>query len=304
MSKDKITDYSVTQNSNTDIGGINIAENCDFGNVNDALREQMAQLAKTNAGTDPVDDTWTFADPADRTKRFRFDGGSIATGSTRIATVPDASGTLVFEGLAQTLTRKTFSDPTEPTKLLVFDLASISTSTTRTAVWPDANGTVFVSGAYPTLTSLEGLSLVSGDILYATAADTLQRLAKGAAYQGLRMNSGATAPEWGNDVGVGQTWQDVTASRVIGTIYQNSTAAPISVNVFMHGNDSAADSVFVLEVESAATPTVIASQGITTNFDNVIGPLSAIIPVGHYYRVRKLSGANSIYALKRWSELR
>jgi hypothetical protein len=49
----------------------------------------------------------------------------------------------------------------------------------------------------PTLVSLEGLSLVAGDVLYATAADTLARLAKGTAGQALVMNSGATAPEWG-----------------------------------------------------------------------------------------------------------
>lgn len=52
-----------------------------------------------------------------------------------------------------------------------------------------------------TLTSLSGLSLVAGDILYATAADTLQRLAKGTASQQLRMNSGATAPEWATITG-------------------------------------------------------------------------------------------------------
>ena len=48
-----------------------------------------------------------------------------------------------------------------------------------------------------TLTSLSSLSLVQGDILYATAADTLERLPKGTAGQILRVNSGATAPEWG-----------------------------------------------------------------------------------------------------------
>jgi len=46
------------------------------------------------------------------------------------------------------------------------------------------------------LTSLAGLSLVAGDLLYATGADTVVRLAKGTASQQLRMNSGATAPEW------------------------------------------------------------------------------------------------------------
>ena len=46
------------------------------------------------------------------------------------------------------------------------------------------------------LASLAGLSLAQGDLLYATAADTYARLAKGTASQQLRMNSGATAPEW------------------------------------------------------------------------------------------------------------
>ena len=44
--------------------------------------------------------------------------------------------------------------------------------------------------------SLAGLSLVAGDLLYATGADTLVRLAKGTAGQVLAINTGATAPEW------------------------------------------------------------------------------------------------------------
>lgn len=50
--------------------------------------------------------------------------------------------------------------------------------------------------SYATIESLEGLSLAQGDLLYATAADTLQRLPKGTAGQLLQMNAGATAPEW------------------------------------------------------------------------------------------------------------
>ena len=59
-------------------------------------------------------------------------------------------------------------------------------------------------GAQPSdaaLTSLSSLSLAEGDILYATAADTLARLAKGTASQVLQMNTGATAPEWASPVG-------------------------------------------------------------------------------------------------------
>lgn len=46
------------------------------------------------------------------------------------------------------------------------------------------------------LDALAGLSFVQGDIFYATAANTLARLPKGTALQKLRMNAGASAPEW------------------------------------------------------------------------------------------------------------
>ena len=43
---------------------------------------------------------------------------------------------------------------------------------------------------------------VQGDLLYASGANTLARLAKGTATQVLTMNSGATAPEWATASGV------------------------------------------------------------------------------------------------------
>jgi hypothetical protein len=66
----------------------------------------------------------------------------------------------------------------------------------------------------PTLVSLEGLSLVAGDVLYATAADTLARLPKGTAGQALVMNSSATAPEWGAGI-VSGTAQATTSGTSI-----------------------------------------------------------------------------------------
>ena len=39
-------------------------------------------------------------------------------------------------------------------------------------------------------------SFTAGDLLYATGATTLVKLAKGTGRQGLQTNSGATAPEW------------------------------------------------------------------------------------------------------------
>jgi hypothetical protein len=45
MSKDAVTDWSTTAANNTDVGGINIAENCPAAGVNNALREIMEQIA-------------------------------------------------------------------------------------------------------------------------------------------------------------------------------------------------------------------------------------------------------------------
>lgn len=48
----------------------------------------------------------------------------------------------------------------------------------------------------PFLTSMSGISWVAGDLLFADGVDDAARLAKGTALQHLRMNAGATAPEW------------------------------------------------------------------------------------------------------------
>ena len=88
----------------------------------------------------------------------------------------------------------------------------------RTITLPDATGTVaLTSGLYalPSQTGNSGkylktdgtnetwsidatsdLITTAGDIVYGTAADTMTRLGIGTANQVLRVNSGATAPEW------------------------------------------------------------------------------------------------------------
>lgn len=60
----------------------------------------------------------------------------------------------------------------------------------------DADIGVSVQAFDATLTSLAGLTLTQGALLTATGADAAAVLAKGTASQQLRMNAGATAPEW------------------------------------------------------------------------------------------------------------
>lgn len=63
--------------------------------------------------------------------------------------------------------------------------------TARQAIQMNAGAT-----ALEFVTSLAGLLTAQGDIIYASAANTPARLAKGTSLQNLRMNSAATAPEW------------------------------------------------------------------------------------------------------------
>lgn len=89
MPKSKVTDWDVTAANNTDIGGIGAQGTDKPSNFDNTQREILAQVAKVNAGTDPVADTWTFGDPADLTKRARLDAGNVTAGQTRVIKAPD-----------------------------------------------------------------------------------------------------------------------------------------------------------------------------------------------------------------------
>lgn len=143
-----------------------------------------------------------------------------------------------------------------------------------------------------TLTSLSGLSLVEGDLLYATGAETLARLAKGTAGQMLRINAGATAPEWAtaDQVGVGQTWQDVSGSRASATNYTNSTGRAIMVSVTYTQSNTDTSSLQVNGVTVAQGQQNNTAGGQT---------LTTIVPAGAIYRFN--TGTNSF---ARWVELR
>lgn len=94
--------------------------------------------------------------------------------------------------------------------------------------------------------------------------------------------------------GIGQTWQDVKASRTFSITYTNSTAKPITVYVNIQWTSGV----------GAARLTV---DGI--NFDgpvfsgvNQTSPVTAVIPPGGTYR---LDGTNSIgFSILTWNELR
>ena len=129
MAKNKISEWSSTPANNTDVGDINISEGCAPSNINNAIREIMAQVKDMQTGAD-----------ADN---FVVGGALTCTGAA------------VFS----------------------------STVAIGTALAVTSGGT--------------GLdSVAAGDVLYASASNTLAKLASASTTTSVLL-SGNTAPTWG-----------------------------------------------------------------------------------------------------------
>lgn len=89
-----------------------------------------------------------------------------------------------------------------------------------------------------------------------------------------------------NSIGVGQTWQDVTASRTAGVTYTNTTGKPIIVSTYLSGSGSSSHAIIV---DGVACSSLVGT-----------GSVSAIVPNGANYSLINPSGRTIIY----WSELR
>jgi len=91
-------------------------------------------------------------------------------------------------------------------------------------------------------------------------------------------------------VGVDQTWQDVTSSRVAGTAYENTTDKPIMVSIqSIRGH---------IDVSSNGSSWV--ELFFMTGDRNIPRGAQFIVPVNHYYRLR----VDSSPILQNWVELR
>ena len=90
MSKEKISQWDVNPANNTDVGGINIAENCPPSNINNAIREVMSQVKEFQNGVSG--DSLTLNGTLQAGTNANFPGSSTAktmpagTNSTKIAT--------------------------------------------------------------------------------------------------------------------------------------------------------------------------------------------------------------------------
>ena len=112
----------------------------------------------------------------------------------------------------------------------------------------------------------------------------------------LRRRSGGVWQAWvefatsDNTSGFGQTWQDMSGSRMHSTAYQNTTGRPIVVCVKL---DNDAARTFDLSADGAAWVSVAVGSGAAGV------AVTAIVPNGHYYRASGALAGDSP-----WAELR
>jgi hypothetical protein len=181
-----ISSYSTTPGSNTTISGINVAEGTAPGNINDAIRQMMADIK-----------TWYDAmDLGSDVQAYDADLAALAANSTNGLWARTGAGT----GSARTITAG----------------ANISVTNGNGV---SGNPTVAVTGigttiqAYGlTLTNLEALTLAAGDLLYATGADTPAKLAIGA--NGTILQSDGSAPTWASRLNRGTTTATTSGTAI------------------------------------------------------------------------------------------
>lgn len=172
------------------------------------------------------------------------------------------------------------------------------------AVAPTASDDVAILG---TVTAHSSLTAAHGATSSATASRIILRDSSGRAQvstpsasadiatkgyvDGVAAGKTTEAYVNGLAIGVGQTWQDVSASRTYGVNYQNTTGRPIQVSI---GATLSTGSVqFKVGSTVGSMVQVAVFSGANTS-----NPMNAIIPAGHYY------GISGACVINSWSELR
>lgn len=192
MAKNKISDWSNVPSNNTDVGDINIAEGCAPSNINNALREIMAQVKDMQTGADA--DNFVVGGAMTCTGAAVFSSTvaigtplAVTSGGTGLATL--AAGDILYAGGTNTL-------------------AKLATASTTTSVLLSGN-TAPTWGKVALASAVSGtLPIVNGGTGQTTASDAINALVPTQT-----SNSGKYLKTDGTSV----SWQDVAAGGV-GTV--------------------------------------------------------------------------------------
>jgi hypothetical protein len=112
-------------------------------------------------------------------------------------------------------------------------------------------------------------------------------------------NANVTVPRGGfsSGLGVGQTWQDMTASRAAGVTYTNTTGRSISISIYCSGGTAAAYTYLYINGVSFGYQGT-GSTGSASIYAGTI--VSEVIPNGSTYSIT----VGGTQGLQLWWELR
>ena len=124
MPKNKISEYSVTNSDNSDIGGINISEGCPPSSINDAIREQMVQLKEFLDGSSG--DTITTAKIVATTAEILSGASVTGTATFNSAVVMSGESTLSGGSLLKRVKETTTVSATAAANTINYDFITQS----------------------------------------------------------------------------------------------------------------------------------------------------------------------------------
>jgi hypothetical protein len=276
MAKTKISEFSSTAADNTDITNINIAEGCSPANVNNAIRSLMSVLKNQQDGSSG--DPFTVAGTLVASGQAVSSGTLNITGAFQLDATAGASGqALVSAGGSNTPTWSTLGTMAAQNSTTVAITGGTITGITDLAVADGGTG---------------ASTLSANAVLLGNGTSALQTVAPSTSGNVLTSNgttwTSAAAPV---SLGIGQTWQDVTGSRAVGTTYTNSTGNPIFLAI--SGNSGNGTGTFSIN------GSIIAQVGESSPFAGQSGiNFNIVIPNGNTYL------ANGDWNVTYWWELR
>jgi len=211
---------------------------------------------------------------------------SALTASSAVAT--DASKNLVSVTNTGTGNNVLATSPTLVTPILGTPTSGTLTNCTFPTLNQNTTGTASnVTGTVAVANGGTGsTTLTANNVLLGNGTSALQAIAPSTSGNLLTSNGTTWASTAPVSIGVGQTWQNVTASRAVNTTYTNSTGKPIFWHVDINSSN--------------VTPTIdgVAFQVVASvNGNTSTSAINLIVPVGSTYST---TGGGITY----WIELR
>lgn len=286
MAKTKISEYSSTASNNTDVDGINIAEGMAPSNVNNAMREIMAQLKDWQSGAVAqdmyVNGAFTASGNAVLSADLSVGDDLIVTGDASVGGAFTCTGAAVLSSTldvtgAATITGNLVANGTSSLGAATFSGAVVMSSTLA------ANGNATIGANTTNSHTLNGNLTIGSSTTNTVTLNTLVSAGGGTGTSGQYLKSRGTSdtPVWdtvANSVKAWVNFDGTTAANVSGTYSQSGTT--VTVTITGHGliagnviysditSGTGVDGTYtVATVTDANTFTYTAGTSLTTSGD-------------------------------------